>query len=317
MPIPVRELKRDTTGDRAGVAQRAFRDDLLRHGLLIATGVPGVYGRSGEFEDTVERIDRVMAGVGAGDGAEVMRFPPILNRTHFERSGYLKSFPHLAGTIHAFAGTEQAHRELLQAAEHSSDWSATFSPTPVVLTPAACYPVYPALSGTLPSGGRLVDVMSYCFRHEPSDDAGRMQMFRMHEHVRLADPATVVAWREMWLVRAKSFTEALGLDTHCTVASDPFFGRGGKLLAVNQRDQRLKLEIVAPIGSDECPAAIISLNYHQDHFGELFGIRTADAAVAHTSCVGFGLERIALALYRRHGFDRTQWSSPAREALGL
>ena len=34
--------------------------------------------------------------------------------------------------------------------------------------------------------------MSYCFRHEPSDDAGRMQMFRMHEHVRAADPETVV-----------------------------------------------------------------------------------------------------------------------------
>ncbi len=35
--------------------------------------------------------------------------------------------------------------------------------------------------------------MSYCFRHEPSDDAGRMQMFRMHEHVRAADPESVMA----------------------------------------------------------------------------------------------------------------------------
>jgi seryl-tRNA synthetase len=276
-----------------------------------------VYGRSGEFEDTVEGVDRVMADAGAEDRAEVMRFPPILNRTHFERSGYLKSFPHLAGTIHTFAGAEQAHRELLQAAEDGGDWSASFPAAAVVLTPAACYPVYPALAGTLPSGGRLVDVMSYCFRHEPSDDAGRMQMFRMHEHVRLADPETVVAWREMWLVRVEALTETLGLDTRCTVASDPFFGRGGKLLAVNQRDQRLKLEIVTPIASDDCPTAIISLNYHQEHFGALFGIRTADAAVAHTSCVGFGLERIALALYRRHGFDRTRWASPVREALGL
>ena len=42
-------------------AQREFRDQLLRHGLLIATGVPGVYGRSGEFEDTVQRIDGFVA----------------------------------------------------------------------------------------------------------------------------------------------------------------------------------------------------------------------------------------------------------------
>jgi seryl-tRNA synthetase len=159
--------------------------------------------------------------------------------------------------------------------------------------------------------------MSYCFRHEPSDDPGRMQMFRMHEHVRLADPQTVIAWREQWLHRAMSFTDALGLDAQCDVASDPFFGRGGKLLAVNQRDLRLKLEIVTPIASDERPTAIISLNCHQDHFGELFGIKTADGAVAHTSCVGFGLERIALALYRQHGFDRAQWPAPVREALRL
>jgi seryl-tRNA synthetase len=305
------------TASQTQVRQHEFRDQILEHGLLIATGVPGVYGRSRGFEDTVELVDRMMTNLGAPDSAEVMRFPPILNRTHFERSGYLKSFPHLAGTIHTFAGSEQAHRTLLKEAEAGGDWSASFPAVPIVLTPAACYPVYPALAGRLPAGGRLVDVMSYCFRHEPSDDPGRMQMFRMHEHVRLADPQTVIAWRTKWLIRAKSFTDALGLDTRCDAASDPFFGRGGQLLAESQRELRLKLEIVTAIASDERPTAIISLNYHQDHFGELFGINTAEGSVAHTSCVGFGLERIALALYRQHGFDRVQWPAPVRKALGL
>ena len=59
-----------------------------------------------------------------------MRFPPILNRAHFETSGYLKSFPHLAGTIHSFAGSERAHRELLQAVESGRDWSAALPPAP-------------------------------------------------------------------------------------------------------------------------------------------------------------------------------------------
>ena len=301
----------------AGVAARAFRDELLGHGLLIATGVPGVYGRSGEFEDTLMRIDDLVAAAGAEDGAEVMRFPPIVNRAHFERSGFLTSFPHLAGTIHSFAGNERAHRDLLQAVEDGTNWSAGFPAAPVVLAPAACYPAYPHLAGTLPPGGRLVDVMSYCFRHEPSEDAGRMQMFRMHEHLRAAEPGIVRAWRATWLDRVQWFAETLGLEARVEVASDPFFGRGGTLLAESQRDRRLKLEVVAPIGSDEYPTAVISLNDHQDHFGELFGIATADAAVAHTSCVGFGLERLTLALYRRHGFNRSRWASPVREALGL
>jgi seryl-tRNA synthetase len=297
-----------------------FRDDpvnFVRHGLLIETGVCGVYGRGAEFEDTVERVDRLVSATGAEDGAEVMRFPPILNRRHFEDSGFLTSFPHLVGTIHSFSGQEQTHRQLLRAVEERHDWSASFLPTEVVLTPAACYPVYPTLAGTLTAKGRLVDVMSYCFRHEPSDDVARMQMFRMHEHVRAADPPTIAAWLEVWLARATSMTGRLGLDARSAVASDPFFGRGGKLLADAQRDQRLKLEIVATIGSDECPTAIISLNSHQDHFGEAFGIKTADGAVAHTACIGFGLERIALALYRRHRVDRGRWPASVREALAL
>jgi seryl-tRNA synthetase len=294
-----------------------FRDGLLSHGLLVETGVCGVYGRGAEFEDTIERVDRLVAATGAGDGAAVMRFPPIVNRAHFERSGFLTSLPHLAGTVHSFSGEDQTHRQLLQAVEDGRDWSAWFSSTEVVLTPAACYPVYPMLAGTLPANGRLVDVMSYCFRHEPSDDPARMQMFRMHEHVRAADPPAITAWLDVWLARAKSFAAALGLDARCAVASDPFFGRGGKLLADAQRDRRLKLEIVAAIASDDAPTAIISLNSHQDHFGEAFGIRTADGAIAHTACIGFGLERIALAVYARHGFDRQRWPLWVREALTL
>jgi len=43
-------------------------------------------------------------------------------------------------------------------------WGDMLGMTDVVLNPAACYPVYPTLTGTLPLEGRLVDVMSYCFR---------------------------------------------------------------------------------------------------------------------------------------------------------
>jgi seryl-tRNA synthetase len=299
------------------IPSSAFRDELLEAGLLLPTGLPGVYGRSAAFEDTVDRIDRLVTAYGAVDHPEVMRFPPLVNRADFERSGYLQSFPHLAGTIHSFAGSEPAHRRMIDTMAAGGDWSAAFPATGLVLTPAACYPVYPVLTGSLPHSGRLVDVMSYCFRHEPSEDPGRMQMFRMHEHVRAGDPETVMAWRESWIARAESLTAALGLQTHTGVASDPFFGRGGKLLAVNQRDQRLKLEISVCIASEQQPTAAISLNYHQDHFGEAFAITTAEGGIAHTACVGFGLERLALALFRRHGFDRQKWPDTVRKTLEL
>jgi len=206
---------------------------------------------------------------------------------------------------------------LRQSEAQAAAWGAALSPSEVVLTPAACYPVYPILAGQLPARGRLVDVMSYCFRHEPSEDIARMQIFRMHEQVAAGDPETLTAWRNTWCLRVVEFTERLGLDARLQVASDPFFGRGGKLLAETQRERRLKLEVVAPISSDANPTAVISLNDHQDHFATRFGITAAHGAPAHTSCVGFGLERLTLALYRRHGVDRAEWTSSVREALGL
>jgi seryl-tRNA synthetase len=300
-----------------GVAASAFRAELVEHGLLIETGVPGIFGRSAEFEDTVDRVDRLVTAAGRADNAQTLRFPPVLSRRHFEASGYLKSFPHLVGAVTHFEGGERNHRELLQAVQDGGDWSAAFRAAPLVLTPAACYPVYPALGGVLPAGGRLIDVMSYCYRHEPSEDPARMQMFRMHEHVRAGDAELVRQWRDRWIDRVRDVTSALGLAAVCGAASDPFFGRGGKLLAGSQRDQRLKLEFTAPIASDAQPTAIVSLNYHQDYFGRIFGIDLPDGTPAHTACVGFGLERVALALYRRHGLARGTWKSSVRSTLGL
>jgi seryl-tRNA synthetase len=301
----------------ADIENASFGDDLLTSGLLTRTGVEGVYGRSREFEETLDRVDRMVSAAGACESPEVLRFPPTLSRTDFEASGYLESFPHLAGTISCFDGNERRHRAMMRAVEDRADWSAELSLAELVLTPAACYPVYPMLAGVLPAPGRVIDVMSYCFRHEPSRDVGRMQIFRMHEQVVAGDAGTTGSWRERWRARVQSFVEALGLDTTLQAASDPFFGRGGKLLAESQRERGLKLEVVAPIASDQQPTAIISLNDHQQHFGERFGIAAAAGGAAHTSCVGFGLERVTLALYRRHGLNRSQWPAAVREALTL
>ena len=58
------------------------------------------------------------------------------------------------------------------------------------------------------------------------------------------------------------------------MASDPFFGRGGRMLAVSQRELKLKFEILVPVISEEKPTAVCSFNCHQDHFGKIFDIKT-------------------------------------------
>lgn len=297
-------------------AQTAFLKDLLSHGILVDMGVDGLYGRSGVFEDVVERFSQLVAAFGKEDQAEIFRFPPAMNRAQFEASGYLKSFPQLAGTVHSFCGNEREHAALLEHLQAKQDWTAGQKATDVVLTPAACYPLYPAIAkrGSLGAEGGLYDLYSYCFRHEPSVDPARMQLFRMREYVRIGKPEQVVAFRQLWLERGEALMRSLGVPVALDVANDPFFGRAGKLLSNNQRDQKLKFELLIPITSEENPTACLSFNYHQDHFGSLWGLNTAGEC-AHTACVGFGMERVALALFKHHGFDPRSWPKAVRQRL--
>jgi seryl-tRNA synthetase len=297
--------------------QLTFLKELLDSRLLIDTGVPGLYGRGGDFEEVHMRVAEMITRTGAPDRPERLSFPPILPRHDLETVGYLKSFPHLAGSIFAFEGTEGQAAEQYDRASRHEDWSEFQSMTELVLTPAACYPVYPAIAarGRLPAGGVTVDAGSaYVFRHEPSGDPARMQMFHQREIVRIGEPETVAAWRDTWRDRAVTLLRGIGLDARFDVASDPFFGRSGRMLAASQREQALKFEVIVQIAGPE-PTAVASFNYHQDHFATAYGIELADGSGAHTACLGFGLERIALALFRTHGLEFEDWPATVREEL--
>lgn len=292
-----------------------FHSALARHGLVIPTGVKGAYGRGPVLEGIVRAFDGIVDRIARADGAQEVMFPPIVPRALVEKMDYMDSFPQLAGSVHSFTGSEAQARELSARIHAGQRWEDLLSPTEVMLAPAACYPVYPAFSGLLPGNGRLITVMNWVFRHEPSDEPTRLQSFRMRELVRMGRPDEVLAWRDDWLRRGLELLRGLGLPARSDVAADPFFGRTGRMLAANQVEQRLKFEILVPVISLDKPTAICSFNWHQDHFSATFGIRNADESVAHTACLGFGLERVALALVKAHGFDPQGWPAEVRAQL--
>jgi seryl-tRNA synthetase len=290
---------------------------LIGAGLLIPSGVPGVYGLAGVFEDVIERFEGYVTRMGAHLHPEVMRFPPLLSRASYSQTDHMETFPNLMGSVHSFMGDERGHIELANKKAAGEDWSVGLGATQVMMTPAACYPLYPTATGTLQPQGRTVDLRSFVFRHEPSSDPARMQIFRQREYVRLGTPEQALSHRDYWLERGLEMLRAVGLDATAVVANDPFFGRGGRVMAATQREQTLKYELVVPVASAEKPTAVVSCNYHLEHFGHAFGIKTADGSDAHTACIGFGLERIALALFKTHGFTPSQWPTPVRNTLGL
>ena len=292
--------------------------DHLAEILFYKMGSDGVYARTALYEDVVERLAALISRHREPD-TEVMRFPPVMNRAQLEKSGYLKSFPNLLGCVCGLHGTEREINAAVSRFDAGGDWTGSLSPADLVLSPAACYPVYPiaASRGTLPAGGLRFDVAADCFRREPSRHLDRLQSFRMREYVCIGSPDDVSAFRGRWMARAQAIARDLGLTFRVDFASDPFFGRVGQMKAVSQKQQSLKFELLVPLRSEDKPTACMSFNYHRDHFGTTWDIRDADGAPAHTGCVAFGMDRLAVATFHTHGTDPSRWPSRVRELLGI
>jgi seryl-tRNA synthetase len=239
----------------------------------------------------------------------------VIDRRILEKVHYLDNFPDLCGAVCSFQGNERQARELSETVNSGKPWGDKLSMTQVVLSPAACYALYPTLTGTVPQGGRLVTMMNWAFRHEPSREPTRMQSFRVREHVRIGELDEVLAWRDMWLDRGIEILRSLQLDATPDIASDPFFGRGGKIMAAAQKDAKLKYEVLVPVNSPDKPTAVCSFNFHNQHFGSTFNIRNRSGEHAYTACLGFGMERVTMALFKRHGFEPRRWPTSVRSLL--
>jgi seryl-tRNA synthetase len=288
--------------------------DLLTQSLLLPSPVGGVYARTALFEQVVEGVSFFITKHREPE-TQILRFPPVMSRSQLERSGYLHSFPHLLGGVSCLEGDEAT----VHAVVERPDWASELSATELVLSPAACYPVYPmaAACGRIPSKGLLFDVASDCFRRESTHEMGRFQSFRMREFVCMGTPERVLEFRTRWMSLAQLLASRLGLPHRIAPASDPFFGRAGRMAALSQLEKSLKFELLIPLRTEEEPTACMSFNCHRDHFSSVWHLLTENGDKAHTGCVAFGLDRLALALFKTHGLVLEKWPAAVRENLSI
>jgi seryl-tRNA synthetase len=305
------------------MAPETFGDPKTSPAVLLDTlfrpmGIDGVYGRTGQYETVVEALATLISR-HREPGVEILRFPPVVSRALIEKSGYLKSFPHLLGCVCSLSGSEREIGAAVDRFVAGEEWTDALSSGDLVLAPAACYPIYPlaAAAGPVPADGLMFDVACDCFRREPSRDIDRFQSFRMREYVFIGTPEKVQAFRERWMTRAMGIADSLGLPYRVETASDPFFGRGGVLVGKAQVQQELKFELVVPVLSAAKPTACMSFNYHRDHFGLTWDMRNKAGEAAHTGCVAFGMDRLTVALFATHGPKVAQWPQAVRTALAL
>src|SRR5262249_160922 len=141
--------------------------------------------------------------------------------------------------------------------------------------------------------------------------------FRMREYVCIGTAEDVASFRERWMARAQQIATDLGLNFRIDQASDPFFGRVGQMKAVAQVQQSLKFELLIPLRPHAKPTACMSFHDPQAHFGPPWGIADASGQPAHTGCVAFGMDRLAVAMFQTHGIDIATWPEQVRTTLAM
>ena len=292
--------------------------DAMATSLFRPMGANGVYARTAAYEKVVEKLAQLISSYRDPD-AEILRFPPVMSRHQLEKSGYLKSFPNLLGCVCALHGSESEINSAVARHEGGGDWTTSLTPADLVLSPAACYPVYPiaAERGAVPETGYIFDIAADVFRHEPSTEIDRFQSFRMREYVCIGSPDQVASFRNRWMERAKEIADLIEVPYTMEMASDPFFGRIGQIKAVAQLQAALKFELLIPVRSHEKKTACMSFNYHKEHFGAVWDMKLSSGDLAHSGCVAFGMDRLAVALFAVHGLDMDNWPVGLRSALSL
>lgn len=309
-----------TFADEANLdeAQEQFRELLISSDWLLDS--PGL-GLNPLGSDAVKviaglltAIDALGLSLHAEGGLRSLHFPPVSPRNLLEKTDYAASFPQLLAVLSTFSGSSKEHAALLAAHARGGNWYEDLSHSDFALVPAVCHPLYDYLSGSH-ANGTCYELTGYCFRNEPSPDPMRRVSFRMREYVVVGTEAQALVHRKLWLENAAGLLSELGLEVSTEVANDPFFGRAGKMLSNGQRHAALKFELLTEVYPGH-PTAIASGNCHQSHFGDKFNISSPEG-VAHSSCFGFGIERIMLALVARHGLILANWPVPVLAKLGL
>jgi seryl-tRNA synthetase len=279
----------------------------------------GTHCYSGLFLELLHALDDQFRREALRLGTPEHQFPSLIPLDTLEAAGYLAGFPHNANFIchlpeHAEA--IDAFKARMRQREPADPNATTIvaglaRPDGTALSPTVCYHFYQLHAGrTLPNGALLsATALSPCYRFEGRAMRGlrRLREFNMREIIYLGSAENVQNQRTLLLEVQRRMLERAGLHSVVRTASDPFFLDDYDKKRLFQLSFDLKYEVQAWLPADEEWLAIGSVNYHQDHFGQSFGIRLANGDPAHSCCLGFGLDRWGLAIFAQHGLEPASW----------
>jgi seryl-tRNA synthetase len=267
-------------------------------------------------------FDNALAAVERHWNTQELLTPTLIPADVLAKCDYFRSFPNtvtFACHLEPEASVINRFRARHENRTSIDDEALGDMATPeACLSPAVCYHVYHRNQGvTLPPEGVAYSVRGKCFRYESSNmrELTRLWDFTMRELVFLGTSDYVLEERQRCVDAVGEFLDEIGLAAEIRTASDPFYiAPDASSKTYFQLTAETKYEVSALLPNKE-RLAIGSLNYHTDFFGRAFDINVEGAGPAHSSCIGFGLERFVCAFLAQYGNDPEDWPEPVKTAI--
>jgi seryl-tRNA synthetase len=322
-PVPVRPRvvceRRNSYGIKL-TANQTFRELSARG--WVSPELPGVFVYAGPMADLYHGLDRAFGDLAAGLGARQVYLPSLIGTDTLLRAGYLRGNAHMANYVYHIHEDRSAISRFvrqLTSGLGGIDLSElpTTAPSPeAILSPAACQPIYRMLSGRDVGESFVASGYVRCYRYESGAMQGlrRSREFGVREIVYVGSKADVVAFRAGLLNVCSQLLGRFELQGVLETAADPFFTDTSAQYRTFQLSLELKHELKLAVGENETVAAA-SVNYHGDHFGRLWDIKSNGGETAYSCCMGFGIDRWCLAIFAQYGFDIQDWPRSLREVM--
>ncbi len=286
---------------------------------------PGLFAFRGDFLRVRTALDRLVQEVARQAGAEELAYPALWPVGLLQAINYFHDFPQLALLASGVSAHYEARSTFAQRFRKGSgngEIACTaengMAPAANALAPTVCDCCYWLLRGRRDVGDQVLTVHGQVFRNEASVSGrlDRLTAFTMREIVTIGSEDFVLGKREALI---DEMTEMMTeLDLACTIqaADDPFFSNDALQKNAFQNLAQLKYEVVTPLFGDK-NCAVASINLHNDFFSRNYDYKDLEGDDLRSGCVAFGHERLAYAMFCRHGANLADWPSSVRAYLGL
>jgi seryl-tRNA synthetase len=285
---------------------------------------PGFYSFQGDFLRVLQGLNAATLAMARELGAVEQEHPAVWPVRLFKMIDYFHEFPQqmiLCAPVKDDFGSRSMFSKLFRKDQgfETVPMDSLMAESSYGLQPAVCDCCYYTLEGSRSHRDTYYTTANKVFRNERSatDRLDRLTNFTVRDIMFVGAESWVLEARQGLIERLSRFIEALGVHARIETANDPFFANESAMKTVFQNAHRLKYELLAHVPHLERDIAVGSINLHTDFFGKAFDIRMHDGAVAHSGCIGVGMERMTYALFCQLGPDVAAWPETTRRTLGL